>query len=300
MNNFNYDIFEYLPKNNMVPSDKVTIYKSESGLRNPIKMINEMIFDLKGANALGMRLAKRNIKALYRQSFFGYIWSVVPPLMTSLVWVFLNSQSVVNFDTGEIPYPLFVLTGTLLWQIFAESILAPLKGVQSSVSMLSKINFPRESLIITGLYEVLFNTAIKIVLILTILICYNFIPAPSVFIAIIGIFTLIIFGSAMGLLLTPVGLLYSDIGRGLGIVLQFAIYLTPVIYPEPTSGLAAKLMKYNPTAELIVVTRNSLLGNSFIDIRNLIIITIFSILLFFVGLFIYRIAMPIIIERVGS
>lgn len=284
----------------MVPSERLTVYTSESGLRNPGKLILEMVLDLKNANALGIRLAKRNIKSLYRQSLLGYVWSVVPPLMTSLVWVFLNSQNVVNFSTGDIPYPLFVLTGTLLWQIFSDSILAPLKGVQTSVSMLSKINFPRESLILTGIYEVLFNTIIKVGLIICIFFYYQFIPGFSVIIAFIGIFSLIILGSMIGLLLTPLGLLYTDIGRGIGIILQFAIYLMPIIYPEPKSGIAAQLMKYNPVAELITVTRNGLLNGSGMDFGNLIIITILSILLFFVGLFIYRIAMPIIIERIGS
>lgn len=284
----------------MVSSERLTIYNSDSGVRNPRKLVREMVFDLVNANALGLRLAKRNIKAIYRQSLLGYVWSVVPPLMTSLVWIFLNSQNVVNFSTGDIPYPLFVLSGTLLWQIFSESILAPLRGVQSSLSMLSKINFPRESLILTGLYEVLFNTIIKIGLLIGIFSFYNFMPGITIFIALLGMFSIIIFGSMIGLLLTPIGLLYTDISRGIALLLQFAIYLSPVIYAEPKSGIAAELMKYNPIAELITVTRTLMLQDTVADLGALILITIISICLFFIGLFIYRLAMPIIIERVGS
>ncbi|CAN5398671.1 N/A [soil metagenome] len=283
----------------MALNNKIIIYSAESGISNPGKMIKSMIYDFEKSNALGLCLAKRNINALYRQSLLGYIWSVVPPLMTSLVWVFLNSQNVVSFSTGDIPYPLFVLTGTLLWQIFSESILAPLKGVQTSLSMLTKINFPRESLILTGIYEVLFNSFIKLALIVGIFLYYNIVPGPSVVIALLGIITIIIFGSTIGLLLTPIGLLYSDIGRGIGVILQFAIYLTPVIYPEPKSGIAAAFMKYNPLAELITITRNGLLESGF-ETGNLIFISILSFFMFLMGMFIYRIAMPIIIERVGS
>lgn len=279
---------------------KETIYTPESGIRNPAKLLRDMFFDLKEAHALGMRLTKRNIKAMYRQSMLGYVWSVVPPLLTSLVWVFLNGQNVVNIAATDVPYPLFVITGTMLWQIFAESVSAPLNGVTSGKSMLAKINFPRESLILTGIYTVLFNTLIKIGLILLVFVFYGFMPGLSAFFALFGILSLIIFGSMIGLLLTPIGMLYTDIKQGIGVVLKFAIYLTPVIYPEPKSGMAARLMEFNPVAPLITTTRNLLLDTPAPRVNDFIIISAVSIILFLLGLFFYRMAMPIIIERVGS
>lgn len=279
---------------------KETIYSSESGIRNPVKLFWEMFTDLKESHALGLRLTKRNIKAMYRQSMLGYVWSVLPPLLTSLVWVFLNGQSVVNIAVTDVPYPLFVITGTMLWQIFAESVAAPLKGVSSGKSMMSKINFPREALILTGIYEALFNSLIKIGLILIVFAFYEFLPGADALFAIFGILALIIFGSAIGLLLTPMGMLYTDIKQGISVVLKFAIYLTPVIYPEPKSGIAADLMQFNPVAPLITTTRNLLLNNPAPRMHDFILISVVSLVLFFIGLFFYRVAMPIIIERVGS
>lgn len=284
----------------MLPNNKITIYSPESGIRNPLKLWLDMISDLKEAHFLGTRLAKRNIKAMYRQSMLGYFWSVIPPLITSFVWIFLNSQSVINIAVTEVPYPLFVLTGTMLWQIFAESMTAPLKGVVSGKSMLSKINFPRESLILSSIYEVLFNTLIKIGLLVLIFTYYQYLPGINVVFSLLGILTLLILGSTIGLLLTPLGMLYDDVNRGITIVLQFAIYLTPVIYPAPVSGLAAKLMKFNPVAPLLTTTRNLLLDSPIMDISGFIIISITSVVLFLFGLFFYRMAMPILIERIGS
>lgn len=279
---------------------KVTIYSPDSGVRQPAKLVREMISDLKEAHELGIRLAKRNIKALYRQSVLGYLWSVIPPLVTSLVWIFLNSQNVVSIPATDAPYPIFVFVGTMLWQIFAESVSAPLKGVISGKSMLAKINFPRESLVLTGIYEVLFNTMIKMGLIAIIFLYYGYMPGITAIFAIVGVLVLIIFGSMIGLLLTPIGMLYTDINRGITIVLQFAIYLTPVIYADPKSGLAGELMKYNPVAPLLTTTRDMLLNTPTAGIDSFIIIAITSIVLFIVGLFFFRIAMPIIIERVGG
>lgn len=279
---------------------KVTIYSPDSGIRQPAKLVRDMISDLKEAHELGIRLAKRNIKALYRQSVLGYLWTVIPPLVTSMVWIFLNSQNVVSIPSTDAPYPIFVFVGTMLWQIFAESVSAPLKGVTSGKSMLAKINFPRESLVLTGIYEVLFNTMIKSGLIVLIFLYYGYMPGVSALFAIVGILVLIIFGSMIGLLLTPVGMLYTDINRGITIVLQFAIYLTPVIYAAPKSGLAGQLMKFNPVAPLLTTTRDMLLNTPTAGIDSFIIIAVTSIVLFVVGLFFFRIAMPIVIERVGG
>ena len=280
---------------------KETVYTSESGLRSPFKLIREILNDLKAAHALGIRLTKRNIKVLYRQSLFGYMWTVVPPLFTSLIWVFLNSQNIVNIEVVGMPYPLFVLTGTMLWQIFSESVTAPLKGVNSGRALLAKINFPRESLVLTGIYEVVFNSFIKIILILIIFTFYGFTFSLTAFYALFGVTSLIVFGSMIGLVLTPLGMLYTDINRGIAVVLQFAIYLSPVIYPEPKSGIAANLMEFNPVAPLITTTRNLLLGDPIsTGLNDFVFISLFSVILFLFALFFYRLAMPIIIERAGS
>ena len=279
---------------------KLTHYSPDSGILKPRQLIRELAGDLKQAHQLGMRLAKRNIKGQYRQSFLGYFWSVIPPLITSLVWVFLNSQKVVNIDDPGVPYPLFVLIGTMLWQVFNESVQAPLKGVSSGKSMLAKINFPRESLIMSGLYESGFNTLIKLGLIIMILLIYQYYPPLTAIFALAGIISIMILGSTIGILLTPLGMLYRDVQRAIAVVMQFAIYLTPVIYPEPRSGLAAQLMQFNPVAPLLTTTRNLFLGNPLTGLNEFIIYSAISLVIFMVGLFFYRLAMPIIIERVGA
>lgn len=71
-------------------------------------------------------------------------------------------------ETG-IPYPVFVFTGTLLWSILVDSFNAPLGQVNAKKPLLAKINFPREALILSGVYQILFNAAIKIGILLLVL-----------------------------------------------------------------------------------------------------------------------------------
>ena len=237
---------------------------------------------------------------MYRQSLLGLFWSLVPPLVTSLTWILLNGQRVVNIEVPGVSYPLFVIVGTTLWQSFAEGVNGPVRGVSTSKSMLTKINFPRESLVLSGIYEVIFNTLIKIGLLIVVFVIFQQPPAWTMFLGVVGFTALILLGSTIGLLLTPLGMLYNDVQRGIVIVLQFAIYLTPVIYPEPKEGMVAEVMKFNPVAPLLTTTRELLIGAPVTTLDAALWISGLSLLLFLVGILVYRLVMPIIIERIGS
>ena len=78
------------------------------------------------------------------------------------------------------------------------------------------------------------------------------------------------------------------------------MYLTPVIYPMKTEGLFGLLMKLNPMASLITETRNWLTVQPSYDLNMFFTILIASFFVFILGLVIYKISMPMIIERIGS
>ena len=205
-----------------------------------------------------------------------------------------------SFGDTDIPYPLYVLVGTMLWQIFTESVNAPLKEVTVNKAMLIKINIPREALFLSGIYEVLFNVMIKLILLTGIFIYFQQSISWSVLMVLPGILSIIICGFAIGLLLTPIGMLYQDIQRGLIVILPFLMYLTPVIYPTPKEGIVSIIMRINPMASLLVETRNWLTSQPIIDINLFLIYSAIFIVIAFWGTIIFRIAMPFIIERIGS
>ena len=132
----------------------LTVYTPDSQIRTPIKLMRSMWHDLLGSRELAWRLFVRDISARYRQSLLGVVWSFVPPIITSIVFIVLQSRSAIDFGVTDVPYPVYVLVGTILWQLFTESLNAPLKTVNASKAMLSKINFPREALIVSAILVV--------------------------------------------------------------------------------------------------------------------------------------------------
>jgi lipopolysaccharide transport system permease protein len=284
----------------MTPSDKITIYTPESPLAHPVKLLREMLRDLRASRELAWRLFVRDMSAQYRQTLLGYVWAFLPPLATSITFIFLNSQNILSIRETTIPYPAFVLISTTLWQTFVEAINAPLKLVQSSRAMLAKINFPREALILAGLGEVLFNFAIRS-LIVVFAICWFRVPISSmILLAPFGILCLIALGLMFGILLTPLGILYQDVGRGLTLITGFWMLLTPVVYPSPKSWPASLLTKWNPVSPIITTTRDWLTGGAGNHLHSFLFVVCVALVMLFLGWILYRLAMPHLIERMGG
>ncbi len=278
----------------------VTVYSPDSSLHSPLLMLREMFRDLLASRELAWRLAVRDINSQYRQSFFGILWAFVGPVTSTATWIFLSGTGIINVAKTDLPYPIYVLTGTMIWSIFTEALNSPLGQTNGARGMLAKLNFPREAVIISGIYQILFNTAIKIALLLVALLVVGINPGWGLLLFPLGIFSIILVGTAIGLLITPVGMLYTDVGRGVGMIMQFLMYVTPVIFPIPKSGWALPLFKLNPLTPLIATTRDWLTGFTPVYLGSFLIVNAVALLVLLIGWLAYRLAMPIIIERMSS
>lgn len=278
----------------------IKVYTNESSLRNPTKIIGDMIKDLLGSRELSMQLAIRDIRAQYRQAFLGFLWVFLLPLANTAVWLFIQGSGVVQISDTELPYPVYVFSGTILWAIFMEAMNSPLRQTTAAKSMLSKINFPREALILSGIYQTFFNAFIKIVILIIVLMLLGVQPSLTIAFFPFTIISLILAGTALGLLLTPIGMLYTDIGKGLPLLMHFLMYISPVVFPMPTIGFAAKLFQINPISPLIITSRNLLTGLDLNYLPSYFLVNVAMIILLFIMWIIYRAAMPILIERMSA
>ncbi len=279
---------------------KITVYTPESSIRSPRKLVKEMFADLGRSHELAWRLSVRDINAQYRQSRLGILWAFIMPLATTLTWIFLNMSGIVSVKSTDIPYPLYVFTGTLIWSIFMESLMAPLTQTNASKSMLSKINFPREAIILSAFYQVLFNSGIKMVLLIIAVIVMGYFSGWPILFFPFAILVLILAGISIGLFLTPIGMLYNDIGRAISLGMQFVMYISPVVFPIPNSGWVKIPFTYNPITPLIMVARQSLTGYSGNYLPSFILVGICMVFILFFSWIIYRVTMPVIIERMSS
>ncbi|CDH43060.1 ABC transporter permease [Candidatus Contendibacter odensensis] len=278
----------------------VTVYTPDSSLANPITMVRDMFRDLFKGRELAWRLAVRDIRAQYRQAFLGMLWAFILPLANTVTWVFLSGAGIIKVAETALPYSVYVFTGTMLWAIFMDAMNAPLQQTNQARSMLAKLNFPREALLVSGIYQTLFNTGIKIGLLLGALLVMGINPGWGLLLFPLGLLSLILVGTAIGLLITPIGMLYTDIGRALPLLMQFLMYLTPVLFPIPKEGWVATVFQINPLTPLILTSRDWLTGFSPDFMGYFWAVNGAAFLLLLLVWVAYRLAMPILIERMSA
>ena len=141
---------------------------------------------------------------MYRQSLLGYVWILLPPLFTSLIWIFLNDQQLVVGDTGGAAAPMFILTGTVLWTAFNTAVIG-MQGIMGEArSVLSKINFPHEALIISAFLKTVMNALLPALILIPAALTYGIEVGTSACLFPLGFLTLLLSGAAIGLFLVPV------------------------------------------------------------------------------------------------
>jgi len=279
---------------------KTTVYTPESSLRNPARMLREMFSDLLAGRELAWQLALRDIRVQYRQAALGLLWAFILPLANTAAWLFIQGSGIITLQPTALPYPVYVFTGTILWAIFMDAVNAPLQQTTAAKPMLAKINFPREALMLSGIYQTLFNAGIKIGVLLAALLIMGVTPGWGMLLFPLAVLSLILTGTALGMLITPVGMLYTDVGKGMPLLMQFLMYLTPVVFPVPTGGWAATLFQLNPLTPLILTARDLLTGFAPEYWGAFFIVNAAMLVLLAVMWVVYRAAMPILIERMSA
>lgn len=286
--------------NHQIVEPPVIVYTPASPLLEPIVFVRAMIRDLAASRELAWRLFIRDFSAQYRNSLLGYLWVFVPPLMASVPFVYLNRAGILRVGDTPIPYPAYAIIGTTIWQTFVDALNSPLRSASAARVMLTRINFPREALLMSGLMQVAFSFLVRLALLAAVFAAFGLTPAKTAPLFLLGMLIVALAGFTIGVIVTPVGLLYGDVQLGLPIASTFLMLLTPVLYPVPTTGLAATVTGLNPLAPLVTTTRDWLTTGSSAHVAAFVQVSTATVILLLLGWVAYRVALPHLIARLGN
>jgi lipopolysaccharide transport system permease protein len=259
--------------------------------------LRSLITDFRQARQIAWQFFLRDTRADFRQSLLGYGWLLVNPIANTVIWVFLNKQNVVSIDSGEAAYPLFVLSGTILWTAFTVSLTGILNLVGNARSVLGKVNFPHESLVYATVQRSILDSIVASIVLIPALIVFPANLSATSLLFPVALLVCILIGAVIGLALSPIGSLFSDISRGIHLILRFGFFLAPVIFPLPSSRVARTLMLMNPVSPILVSGRSWLLGSGETMPVAFSVLAISSIVLVGIGLLVFKVTLPYLIER---
>jgi len=278
----------------------VTVYTPESPLRHPRTFVREMISDLGASRGLAWRLFVRDMSAQYRTSLLGYVWVFLPPLVASVPFVYLNSAGVIRIADTPIPYAAYATVGAIIWQTFVDALNSPLRSINAARSMLTRINFPREAILVSGLMQVGFAFAVRLALVIAVFAVFALKPPATSPLFLVGMISIALTGFMIGLVLTPLGVLYGDVQHSLPIASTFLMLITPVLYPVPSSGLGATVVSFNPLTPLITTTRDWLTTGTAAQHMAFFIVSGVTVTLLLAAWVLYRLALPHLVARLGN
>jgi lipopolysaccharide transport system permease protein len=195
----------------------------------------------------------RDFTVTYKQTILGPLWYVLSPLCSTLVYAFAFGN-IAGIGTGGIPMLLFYYGGTMLWTLFSNCLNSASNIFLANFDVFGKVYFPRLSVPIATTFSAVFKMLIQFAMLMIFLVYYiasgNPVrPTPMAFLFPLMILWIGALGTGCGMIISALTTKYRDLNHVLGLVLQLAMYLTPVVYPLAQVPSQFKVLFYlNPVS----------------------------------------------------
>lgn len=208
---------------------------------------------------LVLSFARRDIRARYKQTALGIAWAVLQPFSLMVIFTLVFSK-LARVPSDGIPYPVFVYSALIFWAFFATSVTQGTIAMVANASLVRKIYFPRETLLLGVLVASALDLSIASVIFGGMLLYYQ-VPLTWAMLWIVPLFTLqVLLTLGVICLTSAVHVYFRDIGHAIPLVVQLWMFATPVAYPlSLVPGWLLPLYLLNPMAPIIEGYRQAVL-----------------------------------------
>jgi lipopolysaccharide transport system permease protein len=257
-----------------------------------------MFRDLLASMGLGYRLFLRDFTAKYRQSLFGMLWVVFLPLFTVSVFVGMHKSGILNSNATSVPYTVFVLFGMTIWTLFTGLISSIAGIVGQSSGFITKINFQKIALVLSPILVSFVDFMVRLILLAIVMIITKTVPSGYFFLFPLVVLPIIFLAVGLGMFFAPIGAVFKDIPNFLNIFLSVAMFLMPVVYLLPGTGIIYQINMYNPLYYLLDESRNIFFAGNIVAPQAWSLSALFSLVIFFAGWRFYHVSISRIVEKV--
>ena len=231
-------------------------------------------------------LVKKGIKLKYRRSYLGILWSLLEPILTTIVLTIVFGTL---FDNSNKTFPVYILSGRLLYSFFSSGTKACAKSIRSNAGMIKKVYVPKY---LYPMSSVLFNYIIfliSLIVMIPLMVFCHVKPTWSLLLVIFPLILLLMITFGVGMVLATVTVFFRDMEYLWDVVLMIIMYTCAIFYyPEKLlkSGWAW-ILKYNPLYCVIDIFRCSVFGKA-MNIHYFAYALIFSVVAMVIGLFCFK------------
>jgi lipopolysaccharide transport system permease protein len=251
------------------------------------KWLNFDLLELWTYRELVYFLTWREIKIRYKQTAIGVFWAILQPVLTTVIFTAIFSQFA-RFDTSQVPYALFALSGLLVWLYINSAVSNASMSLVSNTPLVTKVYIPRVilplSMVLSGLVDLL----IGLIILFCVLPFFGIIPTWQTLLAPLFIIQSVFLALSFGILFAALNVRFRDVKHALPFLLQVWMFMSPVFYPVDMLPANYRwLFSLNPMYGILQGFRASVIGGDF-HWRAIIISVGVTFLLLVFSLFIFK------------
>jgi lipopolysaccharide transport system permease protein len=232
----------------------------------------------------------RDVKVKYKQAALGILWAILQPLIMMLVFTLIFSKGL-KISSEGIPYPVFAISGLLIWNIFSNGLLNSANSMVNNANIIKKIYFPRLVIPISAILTVMVDFLFALIIYIAILIYFQqSIDFLKLFLYLpLSILLTVITTFGAGTFLAALNVKYRDFQYLLPFMIQFLLFVNPVLYSAKafTNPTVNFLIKCNPIASAIQLNR-AIFTSAPVNWAAVGLSTITAILLLIIGIYTFR------------
>jgi len=235
-------------------------------------------------------LVARELKARYRGSALGFVWSFVNPLLLLSIYSFVFTTIMANNDPTTRPFAVFLFCGLLPWTWFLASLTEATSSLITGGNLIKKVLFPAEVLPIVSVLANMVHFLLGLVILAAFMIGFRHYPNPlSLPWFPVVVLVQLIFTLGLALAASALTVHFRDIRDLLANVLTLWFFATPIIYPYfmPAVGRFLWLFRLNPFYHLAISYQEILFFDRFGHARSLLLLGLLSIGVFLAGYWLF-------------
>lgn len=213
--------------------------------------------DVRAQRELLAMLVQRELKARYKDSSLGFVWSLIRPLALLLIYYVALGQFL--GAARAIPsFAIFVYTGLTLWTLFSEIVLVGTGSIVANSGLIKKVYLPREVFPLSVVGSSLFNFAIQFVVLLGATVLAQQFPTGSRWLYFLpSLMVAVVYGTAISLLFSAVNVYFRDVQYLVEIGLMIFFWASPIVYSwelvdQRLDGILESLYLLNPVTVAVL------------------------------------------------
>jgi lipopolysaccharide transport system permease protein len=238
--------------------NNIQIYEASTRRKQGVfKPLQTMFGNIFHYRELILQLFIRDFFGGFKKSIFGIGWLFVSPIFAIISWVFLNSTGILKPGDVGVPYPAYVLIGSMIFGLFTGFYGAATGTITAGSTFIMQVNYPHEILLIKQIAQYLSGFVIGFIPNVLVLILFGILPHWQILLFPIVILPLFFLGAGIGLLVCVSNTVSNDSGAIMTVLLNILQVATPVIYSTSVSSpILQVIVKWNPLTYLVTNVRD--------------------------------------------